>query len=95
MYNLLTHVFLNTARKIISANIKKMEIGSFSLNIFLMKQEWLKGNPCGEFGSFLPFPVFQGELLPFVLVAHPKQRTALTPVWNILQPSAGEMTSLP
>lgn len=79
----------------ISGNIKNMEIGSFSLNIFLMKQEWQKGNPCGEFGSLLPFPVFQGELLPFVSAAHPTQSIVLAPVQNILQPSAGEMTSLP
>lgn len=79
----------------ISGNIKNMEIGSFSFNIFLMKQEWPKGSPCGEFGSFLPFPAFQGELLPFVSAAHPTHRLALAPVWNILQPSAGEMTSLP
>lgn len=79
----------------ISGNIKNMEIGSFSLNVFLMKQEWLKGNPCGEFGIFLPFPVFQGELLPFVSAAHPTKRIAFAPVQNILQPSAGEMISLP
>lgn len=39
MYNLLTHVFLNIECKMISEDIKKMEIGSFFLNIFLMKQE--------------------------------------------------------
>lgn len=95
MYNLLSHVFLNTACKMISGNIKNMEIESFSLNIFLMKKKQLKGNPCGEFGSFLPFPVFQGELLPFVSAAYTTKTIVLAPVQNILQPSAGEMTSLP
>jgi len=56
----------------ISGNIKNMEIGSFSLNVFLMKQEWLKGNPSGEFGSLLPFPVFQGEFATFCVCSSPQ-----------------------